>query len=194
MIKRLRLGLIGLALLCAGLPALASSFFVPPINIVRASGGGPVETLVNRTTGTNIGNMTGGGAVGLAGAFDGVTNQAAAGGAGISAAPGYVGKAHAVGKKLSRVICYGTNNVGYVNTGTTTSVTITLYAKNGTPASGTDGTSLGSITFNQNAVDEHVGRQINSSDTTTAYTNYWVYINGGAVSTYIAEVEVYEMI
>lgn len=162
--------------------------------IIDDAGGSPVETLVDRTTGTNIGNMTSGGASGLAPSFDGITNQVAAAATGITGSPGYVGKAHAIGKKLSRVICYGSNNVGYVNTGTTTSVTITLYGKNGTPASATDGTSLGSITFNQNAVNESTGRQINSSDTTTAYTNYWVYINGGAESTYFAELVVYEMI
>lgn len=162
--------------------------------IIDDAGGGPVETLVDRTAGTNIGNMTAGGAAGLAGAFDGVTNQVAAGGAGISASPGYVGKSHGVGKKLSRVMCYGSNNVGYANTGTTTSVTITLYAKNGTPASGTDGTSLGSITFNQSATDESTGRQITSSDTTTAYTNYWIYVNSGPNSHYVAELVVWEMI
>lgn len=160
--------------------------------IIDDAGAGPVETLVDRTTGTNIGNMTG--AAGLAGAFDGVTNQVAAGGAGISAAPGYVGKSHGAGKKLSRVVCHGSNNVGYANTGAATSVTITLYAKNGAPASGTDGTSLGSITFNQSATDESTGRQINSSDTTTAYTHYWIYVNSGANSHYVAELVVYEMI
>lgn len=160
--------------------------------IIDDAGGGPVETLVDRTTGTNIGNMTLGG--GRAAVFDGTTNQTAAAGAGISASPGYVGKTHGAGKALSRVIVYGSNNVGFVNTGTTTSVTITLYAKNGVPASATDGTSLGAITFNQSATNESAGRTINSSDTTTTYTNYWVYVNGGANSTYFVELEAWEMI
>jgi len=153
---------------------------------------GAVETLIDRTTGTNIGNMTLGG--GLAAVFDGTTNQTAAAGAGISASPGYVGKTHAAGKAISKIIVHGSNNVGYVNTGTTTSVTITLYAKNGVPASATDGTSLGSITFNQSATNESAGRTITSSDQVTTYTNYWAYVNGGANSTYFIELVAYEMI
>lgn len=154
--------------------------------------GGRVETLIDRTTGTNIGNMTLQG--GLAAVFDGVTNQVAAAVAGTSGVAGYVGKQFGAGKALSRVVVNGSNNVGYVNTGTTTSVTITLYGKNGAPANGSDGTSLGSITFNQNAVDESAGRQITSTDTVTTYTHFWVFINGGANSTECAEATFYEMV
>lgn len=160
--------------------------------MLLSKSGGRVETLVDRTLGTNIGNMTLQG--GLASAFDGVTNQTAAAGAGTSAVAGYVGKQFAAGKALSRAVVNGSNNVGYVNTGTTTSVTITLFGKNGAPANGTDGTSLGSITFNQSATNESAGRTITSTDNVTTYTNFWVFINGGANSTECAEATFWEMI
>lgn len=154
----------------------------------------PIATLFDRTTGTNIGNMTAGGASGLSGAFNGVLNQLAAGGSGISASPGWIGKRATFGRAVSKVACYGTNNVGYVNTGAVTQVTITLYGKNGTPANGTDGTALGSITFNQNAVNDTAARVIFSSDQVTTFTHVWVYIHGGAAnSTYIGQLVIYEM-
>lgn len=153
----------------------------------------PIETLCDRTAGINIGNMTAGGASGLAGAFNGVLNQLAAGGSGISGAPGAVGKRFSFGKAISKVVCYGTSNVGYINTGAASPVTITLYGKNGTPANWTDGTPLGSISFNQNAVSDTAGRAIISSDQVTTFSNVWVYINGGPNSTYVGQVVMYEM-
>lgn len=154
----------------------------------------PIETMFDRTNGTNIGNMAAGGASGLGGAFNGVLNQLAAAGSGISASPGWIGKRYAFPKAISRVIVRGTMNVGYVNTGQATPVTITLYGKNGPSLNGLDGTILGSITFNQNPVDETIAREIVSSDQLSEYTDRWVRIDGGAAnSTYIGQLVVHDM-
>jgi hypothetical protein len=157
-------------------------------------GSSAVETLVDRTTGTVIGNMTSGAA--QSNCFDGTTSQALSAGAGacpfVNNAPGYVGKTYAAGKAMSRVVVYGSNDDGFMYAANP-SVTITLYGKNGVPANGTDGTSLGTLTFTDTA-DESGGRTVSSTDTSTTYTNVWVYINGGAISTACAELVMYEML
>ena len=147
--------------------------------------------LVDRTAGTNIGDMTGGG--GLAAAFDGTKSQVSTACAYNASAAGYVGKTHAAAKIISHVVVYGANNNGYVFT-VNPAMTITLYGKNGAaPASATDGTSLGSISFTD-ATDESAGRTIISIDQGTAWLHNWVYINDGAADAHIcAELEIYEI-
>ena len=148
------------------------------------------EALIDRTTGTNIGNMTALG--GLAASFNGTTSETTTNASGISASPGYVGKTYGAGKIFSRAVVYGSSNAGFIN-GTNPSTTLTIYGKNGTPASATDGTSIGSVTFTD-TTNESAGRSVTSTDTTNTYTSIWVYVNGGAVSCNCAELEMYELI
>lgn len=151
---------------------------------------GLTETLVDRTTGTNIGNMTAFG--GLAGAFDGVTNQAHTGCAQAATADGYVGKTYSAGKLISKAIVSGSNNLGYSNT-PGGSVTLTIMGKNGTPASASDGTSLGLITFNDSGTDESAGRTITASGS-TSYTSIWIRCQPSVANSIIAEVTFYELL
>jgi hypothetical protein len=150
----------------------------------------PVETLVDRTTGTAFGNLN---AFGLSYAFDGVTNAAGGQCAAKSASGGYVGKTFTSGKKFSRAIVYGANDKGFVDFGNP-SVTISIYGKNGTPSNETDGTVLGTITFTDTA-NESSGRTINSTNTTTAYTSLWArVVPSSQESTYVAELTLYELV
>ncbi len=149
----------------------------------------PAETLVDRTAGTNIGNMT---VFGLANAFDGATNSAGAACAAISGGPGYIGKTFSTAKKFSRAVVYGANDRGFIDT-VNPSMTITVYGKNGIPTGPTDGTVLGSLTFTDTA-NESSGRTISSINTVTGFTSWWAYINGSANSTYCAELVLYELV
>lgn len=153
---------------------------------------GGVETLVDRTTGTNIGNMTLGGD--LAAAFDGNTSHTHAAGA-LLGGTGYVGKSYVTGKRITKIFTHSSSNLGWTDNGAGTysgNVTLSLYAKNGSPSSSTDGTLLGSETF----VDTNGSTQtrtIMSNDTTTTYTHVWLRISGSE-NTYCAELAIYELI
>jgi hypothetical protein len=151
------------------------------------------ETLVDRTTGTNIGDMTGGG--GLAAAFDGTTAQAFLSAAFLSGGNGYVGKSYGAAKIYSKFIVYGSNDDGYDFTVDGT-ITITIYGKNGSPASATDGTSLGTTGSFSNNNDESSGRTIVSTDQSNSFTHVWAYVvsGTGGTSTCVAELEIYELI
>jgi hypothetical protein len=145
---------------------------------------------IDLTVGTNIGDMTASG--GLAAAFDGTTNQAAAAcsakGAATSA---YVGKTLSASKAIERALVFGSNNQGYVN-GANPSMTITLMGKQGgAPANASDGTTLGSITFTDTA-DESTGRGITSNDPYTEWAHVWVRMDGaGSVEYRFAELQLW---
>lgn len=144
--------------------------------------------------GTNIGDMTGNG--GLAASFDGNTNQSgAACSVRSSVANGYIGKTPASAKRVFKLIAYGANNNGFQNSNTAT--TITLYGKTGSaPASGTDGTSLGSVNFTD-TTNESAGRTVTSSDNETLWDHIWMYISidgGGSNNLFSAECELYESV
>ncbi len=137
-------------------------------------------------TGSTFGNMTGGG--NLAAAFDGVTNQAFASSASYGGNLGYVGKAFSSATSISQVIVYAPNDGnGFANAAA--SCTITVYGKNGVPASYSDGTPLG----NTGAFTDALG--IGSKTITFAaasYTHFWAVINEtGASASRIAEVQYY---
>lgn len=151
-----------------------------------ASGG--VETLVDRTLGTNIGNMTGNG--GLAASFDGTTSQGYASCSVGTSNPSYVGKDHGSAKYPSKIIAYGPNNLGYSSGAGT--VTLYFMVNNSSPASATDGTSLGSTSFTDLG-DESTGRTITASDTSTAYRYWWLRIECGT-NICCAEVQMYELV
>lgn len=148
------------------------------------------STLVDRTTGTNIGDMTSNG--GLAGAFDGTTNQAAAACA-AKATSGYCGKTYSGAKIVHSVQVHGSNNFGYSTAGAV-SMTINLYGKNGTPASATDGTLLGSVTFT-NQPDESASRTIISADQGNFFTSVWVHdIPESSFAALLGELVIYELL
>lgn len=125
--------------------------------------------VLDRTLGTILTNFTNN----PANAFDGNTNQAIASGAykAGTAANNYIGRSRPVA--IEGVTTYGSNNEGYVMSANPT-VTLTLYGKQGAaPASGTDGTALGSIAFLDTG-NENAGRIIASSDTSTYWDHVWV--------------------
>jgi hypothetical protein len=120
--------------------------------------------------------------------FDGTTSKGLAScsyGA-ANAADGSAGKDYGSGteKRIAKVVCYGSNDKGF-NTGASNldSMTLTLRAKNGAaPATDTEGTSLGTITFT-NTDDESAGRTITSSDSETAYRHVWVHVHNNGTAT-----------
>lgn len=150
------------------------------------------EVLWDRTTGTNIGDMTGGG--GLAAAFDGnlsQANSASAVGANRGATGGYVGKDFGSGnaKPLSKIVVRSTNNIGFTNTG---NVTLTLYGKNTAPANPSDGTSLGTNSIGSGGSNS-TDYTVTSSDTVTAYRYAWAKIASSGVNAdcYCCELSIY---
>ena len=148
-----------------------------------------VETLVDRTLGTNIGTFTGNG--GLASVFDGTTSQSYTVSGVHTGADGYVGKTHSAAKVCSRVVCYGAVDLGFSSVNN--SCTLELYGKNGAaPSSSSDGTLLGSVTFTDTS-NESAGRTITSSDQTTAFTHWFVRVQSTA-NLVFTELAMYEMV
>ena len=158
-------------------------------HMLLSKGGSRTETLVDRTTGTNIGTFTGNG--GLASVFDGNTSQSYTVSGVHTGTDGYVGKTHGAAKICSRVICYGANDLGFSSVNN--SCTLELYGKNGAaPSSSTDGTLLGSVTFTDTS-NESAGRTITSSDQSTAYTHWFVRVTSTA-NLVMTELVMYEMV
>jgi hypothetical protein len=154
-----------------------------------------VETLVDRTTGTNIGDATAGG--GLTAVFDGTTSQTygASGGRDGPNSTTYAGKDWSAlsAKIVSKAITYGSSDHGYAGGGASPTVTLTLYGKNGAPSSGTDGTSLATTNFSD--VNNTNSKTLTVVAPSTAYTHAWVYVSyTGSDGVRIAEVEFYEML
>lgn len=148
--------------------------------------------LIDRTAGTNIGNLITQG--GLAASFDGTTSQAAAACSGIASnANGYVGKTLAGPKVFGRAIFHGSNDVGFVS-GTDPSITATVRGKTGAVPSNfaTEGSVIGTVTFTD-TTNESAGRQIESTDLVTAWDHIWLRVaTGGADAKRVAELVLYE--
>lgn len=149
----------------------------PALHIIldkRASSNVVTEAVVSGGTGTNIGDKTGRG--GLAAAFDGNTSQnttAVAAKTGTQTSS-YCGKNYSGGKAITRVLSYGSNDGGYSQVGElTTDQTLNLRGKATSPASASDGTLLGTITF-ANTDNESSSREIASNDQFTKYEYVWV--------------------
>lgn len=154
-----------------------SSGFVSP----TMSGGGAISG----GTGTNIGDMTAGG--GLVAAFDGTTSKSSTSCARRnSVSNAYVGKNYsAAPKKIASGNIYPSNNAGFMAGSGVGNITITLYAKNGSsPSSGTDGTSLGSITVDESLTTMQT---ITSSDATTTWDYVWFYLNAATDDYIVAQ-------
>lgn len=151
-------------------------------------------SLIPRTLGTNIGNMTSAG--GLAAGFDGTNSQAATASAEMAASSNaaYIGKTFAVGKPIDRAIVYGSSDQGFIGSGVNQSTTINLYCKTtaGAPASSTDGTLIGTITFTDTS-DESDGREVKSTTQTTVCLHGWAEITtSGSNSKLMAELVIYQ--
>jgi hypothetical protein len=152
------------------------------------------SSLVPGANGTRIGDFTGNS--GLAGIFDGITNQDNVGcGYKPDATFGYAGKTFAPGKRIAQAVVWGSNNIGYVVSINPT-VTLVLRGKTGAaPASRTDGTSLGSISFTDTENESGNPRTIVSSDTTTVWDHVWIDFshNGVASNCFFAEIQFTEL-
>lgn len=157
--------------------------------------GGKAERLIDRTLGTNIGDMTANG--NLAAAFDGNANQAAAACAVKTASTiGWVGKTLAAPAVFNRALVSGSNDTGYSGYSNRT-VSQTIYGKNGSaPGSSTDGTILGAISFSEGA-NESAPREIESNDKLTAWDHLWLRSFSGVGSPTsnprVAELVLYEL-
>lgn len=151
------------------------------------------NALVPGATGTNIGDFTGNG--GLAGIFDGITNQDNSGSGFKSTATfGFAGKTYSPGKRVAQAVVWGSNNFGYVASSNPT-VTLVLRGKTGTaPANRTDGTSLGSLAFTDTGNESGNPRTIASSDTVTVWDHVWIDFSHAAAADncFIAEIQITE--
>lgn len=150
-------------------------------------------TLIDRTAGTNIGDMTGAG--GLAAAFDGDTTENKDACARVEASPGWVGKTLAASKIFGKAIIYGSDNAGFAGNSNPT-ITLTMYGKTGSaPANSTDGTVLGTTSFSDTA-DESAGREISSTNEAAAWAHIWVRVSDsvGTDNLNVAELELYELV
>lgn len=153
--------------------------------ITAISGSG----IISGATGTNIGNMTGGG--GLAAAFDGTTSRGWAGAA-WSAAPAtsydiYVGKNYG-GQTIQQVVVYPSTDGGLLAVSALTyTYTLNLRAKATAPASASDGTLLGTTGSIANTLSPIT---IVSNDQATSWNYVWVELvatkNGGGASAAVA--------
>lgn len=166
------------------------------VAVGSGSGGGIALALIDRTAGTNIGNMTASG--GLAAAFDGNTSQASTACAVTTASQpsGFVGKTLAAPAIFGRATTHGANNNnGYTNSAT--NVTLEIYGKTGAaPTTATDGTLIGTITF-ATQVNESAPRQIISTNTSTAWDHIWLRVrrtNNSDGFMRCAELELYEVV
>lgn len=148
--------------------------------------------LIDRTAGTNIGDMTNGG--GLAEAFNGTTSVALASCClkSPSATQSYVGKTLANSKIFGQAVIYGSNSDGFKGT-RNVSVTINIRGKQGSaPSSATDGTIVGTITFTDTN-DESAGRTIDSSNLSTSWDHIFAeLLSSDSGAHCVAELELYE--
>jgi len=159
----------------------------------RGGGGGAPASALDLSGGTNIGDLTVNGDIGVL--FDEITDQDAASSAAKSnvsnAQSAYGGKTLAAAARIESATVFGSNNVGYI-IGANPTVTITLFGKTGAaPANSGDGTQIGQISFTDTA-NENVGREIASTDTDTAWDNVWIRVvhnNGSAAGVFVAELQ-----
>lgn len=148
--------------------------------------------LIDRTAGTNIGDMTANG--GLAEAFNGTTSTALASCAvKQSTTSSYIGQTLASSKVFGQAIIYGSNNDGMKGL-SNPSMTVNIRGKSGAaPSSRTDGTIVGTITFTDTA-NESAGRTITSTDLSTQWDHIFAEIisASGSGAHAVAELVLYE--
>lgn len=159
---------------------------------------GLTEQEIDRTAGTNIGNMTA--ADGLAAAFDGNTSQGrgacAQYNSSTSSNYGYVGKTLAGPTRIARARVYSSNNHGFIQDDAgQPPIDLRLYAKQGTaPSSATDGTLLASLSFTDGS--GLVVKDMISNDLATQWDHVWAAVRktsgAGLDERYIAELQIWE--
>lgn len=141
-----------------------------------------------QTDGTTFGDLHPSNNGGIEAVFNGTTDApAASSGAKSSATNFYVGKQFSSAKVVTGFSVTGSNNVGFYSPNDTATITATLYGKNGTPSSGTDGTVIGS---SQSATDANsLALSQSNNGNTTAYTHVWIYVshNDSADSMYCTD-------
>lgn len=106
----------------------------------------------------------------------------------------YNGTDFGTGAAIAYVDFFGSADAGFFGSAGLSNITVKLFAKNSSPANGTDGVELGSITFDEKT-NESVGpRRIFSNDNTTAYRYAWIYFsaNGGGDQIGVAQIEFYK--
>lgn len=145
-----------------------------------------------REAGTAFGDLTGGGD--LAAAFDDTTAQAASACAskGSNPSAGYAGRYFAADpKRIFRAVFFGSNDAGFI-ADANPEITCTLYGSNTEPGDETDGTVLGSETFNDTG-DESTGRTVTSTDQASAWVYVWGTIEtASGTAIHLAELQLFE--
>lgn len=143
-----------------------------------------IEAAIDYSAETKIGNSTSNGTA----YFNNSTSQIASACTTKTATTSiFVGTNLATPKIITRAQFYGSSDQGYVNAANPI-ITATLYGKASAPASGTDGTTLGSITFTDLAGDTS-RREIVSTDQTNTYAYVWINLvqNGSNASMYVSQ-------
>jgi len=143
---------------------------------------------VSGGTGTSIGDFTS--AAGLAAVFNGFTSQSIDGSGTKVGTSGYVGKTYSPGKSIQQAVVYGSSDAGYVRSINPT-VTLVLRGKTGTaPASRTDGTQFGTLSFTDTGNESASPRTVASTDQTTVWNHVWIDFshNGASNECAIAEI------
>lgn len=157
-------------------------------------------TQISQATGTNIGNMTGGG--GVAASFDGNTNQSDGAGSQISATSGWVGKNWGTTYQVSQARVWRPNNAGIDGVAGSGTITVTIEGS-ATGSWGGEEVSLGSNTATD--YDGARGGSSQSSDdapssydyievdvTPTSYAYHRAVVSGAGTEVRIAEVQFFE--
>jgi len=157
-----------------------------PIEVNTASW--PTNSILfDRTAGSNIGDMSGGG--GLAAAFDGTTAQNAAASASLAASTtAYVGKDHGSGQSniVTSYVVYPSTDQGFT---TDANLSIRLYGSNSLPATATDGTLLHDSGSFADSLSAQTYNFVDI-DTSTGFRYHWVTIVPASSATnYVAEVQ-----
>lgn len=147
------------------------------------------DVLIDRTLGTNIGDMTIGG--GLASAFDGVEAQTrAASATGAAAGDGKLGKDYGVGNGYAYAKFEFVSSSDYGFAYSTGTPVISVYGT--TDGGTTGGTLLGSVgPFSDPAGTDT--KTVTSTDTTTVYRGWYAVVSGmaGGQQAVIAEAKAY---
>jgi hypothetical protein len=153
-----------------------------------AGGAGNAPSLIAHTAGTIIGDFTSA----EANAFNNVSNTRAASAQRTSSVHSYIGKDLGAGNAEVILGASWESPSDGDSVGAASSLTVYLYASNSAPSSYNNGTLLGTIGTEANATTGVVTSNLTFVNT-TAYRYVWIHaqINGGAATTYCAEVRFY---
>ena len=107
----------------------------------------------------------------------------------------YAGKNYSASpKRITKAIVYGSQNLGFTNS--VPAMNLKLYGKVGSaPANATDGTLLGTTSFNDTD-NESLGRTVLSSDTDTFYDYVWIRLardDNASTDFFLAEIQFFQV-